>query len=47
MIEGQGLNGYIKGLSLKNYQQRTSKIWAFDLEGQDHLWMKVKVSVVY
>jgi hypothetical protein len=26
---------------------RTSKIWTFDLEGQGHLWMKVKVSVVY
>jgi hypothetical protein len=26
---------------------RTSKIWTFDLEGQGHLWIKVKVSVVY
>jgi hypothetical protein len=25
----------------------TSKIWTFDLEGQGHLWIKVKVSVVY
>jgi hypothetical protein len=25
----------------------TSKIWTFNLEGQGHLWLKVKVSVVY
>jgi hypothetical protein len=26
---------------------RTSKIWTFDLEGQGHLRIKVKVSVVF
>jgi hypothetical protein len=30
-----------------NSKNKQNKIWTFDLEGQGHLWMKVKVSVVY
>jgi hypothetical protein len=38
---------HLKITKLQSIIARLSKIWTFDLEGQGHLWMKVKVSVFY
>jgi hypothetical protein len=37
----------MRGTAAPSIIARTSKISTFDLEGPDHLWMKVKLSVVY
>jgi hypothetical protein len=38
---------HLKITQLQPITARTSEIWTFDLEGQGHLRMKVKVSVVF